>query len=616
MSDKWYNLNGSDAASSVIATYEEISRAVSEETDKHYALKELIYPDPADSNNVARSIMETATSHFGSIRPKPFALTYKGDYTLKRRAKLLNQFAVGLATGLDMYSLTKQAFEDAWIYGDGFVRVLDLEDDIGLEYVPSYEVRVDPVDGKYGDPQAIYIHKLINKSVLLELFPGKEIEIDDAGTLSRLGPEHEEQRDDMEDACSVVMAWRKASGPDANDGKYIVAVDGGLLDMGVWEDDELPVYRFSIGKRNDKYYSYGSVRIIAPIQREIDTVHEKISGAYDEWCVKMSVTNNKSAIDKDGWDPDKFFEAIEGDVQFVVPQLVSPDLIQYLQTMRQQAFELSGISEMHASSKKVPGVEAGVAIRELNDIQSIRFQSMNQDYERFHLDIFKAFVRLAKRIDERGEGSYKIMAESRDGIEQLNWSDVRLDDDKFQLQIWPASLFSGSPAAQLQAAQDLVAIAPQMQEYVLQMMDIPDVHSHLDRVNAPRDIIEAIIEKIIDKGEFIGPQPFFDLKFCINEMLLAYNQALLNKIEEERLELMIDWMTQADEILNPRPPESQQLPPEELGPGGMPPQSAPPGMEGASIGPGGMPPGPPPSPEMMQAMPQPQMPPPGLPPGV
>lgn len=609
--DKWHELKGPEAAQAVISTYEEIDKAVDTELEKHQSLKDLIYPPDADKNNVARSVMETATSYFGAIRPKPYTLTQRGDYTLKRRAKLLNQFSVGLASNIDLYSQTKKAFEDAWIYGDGSIQILDLHDDIGVEYVPSYEVRVDPVDGKYGDPQSIYRHKLINKSVLKAMFAGFDSEIDDAGVLQDLCPEHDEQKHDMEDACSVVMAWRRASGPEATDGHYSVSIKGAELDAGAWEDERLPIYRFSIGQRSDQYYSYGSVRIIAPLQQEIDTIHEKISGAYEEWCVKVSVTDNPK-VQNNGWDGDAFFEIMEGNVNFIVPQLVSPDLIQYLQLMRQQAFELSGISEMSASSKKVPGVEAGVAIRELNDIQSVRFQSMNQDYEVFHLDIFKGFIRLAKRINKRPDvEGFKIMAESRDGIEMINWSDVELDDDKFQLQVWPASMFSGSPSAQLQKAQDLIAIAPQMSEYVLQAMDMPDIQSHMDRVNAPKNVIESIIEQIIDKGIYHGPQPFFDLQYCINEMLLAYNQAILNNIDPNRLDMMINWMSQADEILNPPPPPGM---PQMPGPEAMPPV----GPEGPAIGPEGMPPGVGPlPPNPAQAMPpQPPQPPPGPPPGV
>ena len=599
--DKWYELNGDDAAISVISTFEEISKSVSDELSENYDLKDLIYPNQemVPSNNVARSIMETASSHFGSIRPKPYALTFKGDYTLKRRAKLLNQFSVGIATNLDLYTQTKMAFEDAWICGDGFVQVLDLGDEIGLEYVPNYEVRVDPVDGKYGKPQSIYRHKLINKSVLKKMYPKKEMQIDDAGIIESIGKEHDDQRYEMEDACSVVLGWRKANSNDSEDGKYIVAIEGCNLEMGTWEDKELPIFRFSIGKRNDKYYSYGSVRIVKPLQIEIDTIHEKVSAAYAKWCVKIA-SDGGSTLDKVEWDEDKWFEVIEGRPDFIVPQFVSPDLMQYLQLLRQQAYELSGISEMHASSTKVPGVEAGIAIRELNDIQSVRFQSMNQDYERFHLAIFKAFIRLAKRIDERGDGGYLIMTESRDGIKQINWSEVRIDDDKFQLQIWPANLFSGSPAAQLQTAQDLIAVSPEMQPHVMEMMNLPDVQSVFSRKNSPKTVIEKIIEEIIDSGNFIGPQPFFDLKYGMNEMNLAYQEGIVNDVPEEHLDLMLTWIKQAQEILNPPAPQQPQIPADMAGPGAPP------------MGPEGMPMDPNAPPNPAQAMPpQPQMLPPG-----
>jgi hypothetical protein len=232
---------------------------------------------------------------------------------------------------------------------------------------------------------------------------------------------------------------------------------------------------------------------------------------------------------------------------------VDPQLFQHLNFLYQRAYEIIGISQLAAQSKKPAGLDSGKALREFNDIESERFILSGQMWENAHLEAARMMIDIAKDISADG-GDYSVMAKDKNSIEVIKWSDVNLDDDKYAMHLYPTSFLSQTPAGKMQDVMDLVQAGFIDQANALKLLDFPDLESFEKFKNGPTNSILMQIDAIIDDGEYHSPEPFQPLQQGIELMQSAYLYAKTQKVSEERLEMMRRWLEEAHMMLQPPAP--------------------------------------------------------------
>ena len=158
----------------------------------------------------------------------------------------------------------------------------------------------------------------------------------------------------------------------------------------------------------------------------------------------------------------------------------------------------------------------------------------------------------------------------------LDFGDVNLDEDKYQMQVFPTSLLPATPTGKLQTLQELGQISPQLQQSMISHLDFPDVEAAVSLVNAPLDMADLLIERMLEHGEYRPPEPTMDLELTFQRVQHALLRADVEGEPAERLELMRRFLSESQHLL-----QMAQAPP------GGPPGVAPPGP------PGGLPGGPP-----------------------
>ena len=108
-------------------------------------------------------------------------------------------------------------------------------------------------------------------------------------------------------------------------------------------------------------------------------------------------------------------------------------------------------------------------------------------------------------------------------------------------------------------------------------LGIPDLDKIRDLTNAPRNIVDKYVELILDKGEFIPPDPIMDLDTARQQATLHLQLAIIENSPEDRVELLRLWITSLDELqeLAEQPPEgamppgAEEAPQEQLDPAAM-----------------------------------------------
>jgi hypothetical protein len=547
------------------------------------------------SLNCVRALVCTARADLvQGPAPRPWFVTSGADYDLQKRAEGCTKFTSGVfyQTGFDA-TARKTALHSA-NFGDGVVKVFARNNRPCIETVFPWELHVEEADAFYGSPRSLYQTKWVDRSVLKARFPkeanaiedAKGLDIDASGILMMT------QRDPLADQVMVIEAWHLPSGPDEHDGRHVIAVDGAVLHDEEWEEESFPFVRFSWSEPLAGYWSQGIADEVFGIQYEINLTIEKIRQALALCAVPRIFVEKGSKVATSQLNNDlgSIISYVGRPPIFDVAHAVSPELVQHLERLWGKAFQITGVSEMNASSMKPAGLNSGRALRVYADLQSKRFVAWGQAYQDFYVEVARQVVRLMRRIaqdDPEVEVVYHDPKRRR--IERIKWSDVHLDEDSYILQAYPVSSLPSTPAGRLAAVDDMLNSGLIDPATAKRLAQVPDLEAEMNLEDAPRDLLEQAFERMIGEGKYVAPEPFYDLALAMKVGALHYQRATMQGVPEERLELLRRFLVATQQLLTPpappapppgadapMPPDGGPMPPEMAGAPMMPP--APPGM--------------------------------------
>jgi hypothetical protein len=269
---------------------------------------------------------------------------------------------------------------------------------------------------------------------------------------------------------------------------------------------------------------------------------------------------------------------------FATVQAISPEYFQQLDRLYSRAFEIAGISQLFAQSKVPGNLKSGRAISEAKDTESERFMKTGKDWSRFHIDIGKKQIQLAKQVDKmirEGKGKdrsdgYTVMAKNEDGtLDRIRWQDVSLEDDCYMMQPYPSSYLPKTPAFRIQAALDLAEAVPQLQSAMPHLMEeIPDLKAEIKQITAPRNYINKITDRMLyEEAEteeeleelYEAPDSFVmsvtDPSGMPAALVISRGklfQARIDGAPPERLDLLMRFMTEVDALMA-EPPGTEEM---------------------------------------------------------
>ena len=169
----------------------------------------------------------------------------------------------------------------------------------------------------------------------------------------------------------------------------------------------------------------------------------------------------------------------------------------------------------------------------------------------------------------------------------IKWADVDMKQDQYVLSCLPVSSLPHLPGARQERVLGLLEMGIVDQQEAAELLDMPDLERHLDLAMAARRDIERSVELMLDEGVYEPPEPYTDLRLALKLCQAAYNKARGDGVEEDRLDLLRDYMTEAHRLMQKAQVEQMKLAAAQaaqqgpMGPG----PGAPP-----AIGPDGVPP--------------------------
>lgn len=550
--------------------------------------------------NLVRSVIDTLMAKITKNKTIPTFITEFGEPSHQRKAKLLSRFCEGAFYRADVEVTAPLAWRDGAIVGTGSTKVYSTPGsadsgaraDIHVERVFPWELFVDQYDAIYGKPRCLYQTKLIDKQVLQEIYPKHREAIERAKLSERRGGGYV-NLDTQAEQLRVVEAWRLPSSPKAGDGRHIVAIENEapLLDE-EWKRSRFPFSFYRYSKRQLGFWGQGIAELLSGRQYEINSLLMKIQEGYELHGRPIVFVPKGSGVSQ-AHLTDELDLVVEylGEIPPTVATfpVFPPEIYQHLAEIIRGGYEEVGVSVLSARAEKPAGLDAAVALREYNDIESERFLPCGRDYEAFRMDIAELILEEAASI----EGYAVTVADNKEMLE-LNFSDVNLQRDAYVMKMFPSSSLPRDPAGKLAMLQELSAMGAIEQDQIPRLLDMPDLDAFLQQKFAPYDLVDRILERIEAHGEYHTPEPEFPLEWSVQRAVNRYTLGKLQGLEEDRLRMLLRFKDECMMLIKRAAPPAPA-------PGAMPPGPVDPAMAGVPPpAPPMMPPGPPPGGPMLQ----------------
>jgi hypothetical protein len=512
--------------------------------------------------NVVASCVDTAASKIAKAKPRPMALTIGGDWSLQEKAKKLTKYLDGAISQMKLYEHMQRSFIDSGIFGTGEVKFFKEDGRVKCERVIIDEIIIDDADAIYGNPFQRHQTKYMSKDVLAEMFPKHADKI--LAAQSGLPPEIQSKY--ALDVVKVIESWKLPSAKGAGDGLHSISIENATLFSKKYTRSRFPFVTQRWKQKITGFFGMGIAEELLGIQLAINKRLYTVDRAQDLMCVPRIWVENNSMVNTGHINND--IGAI-GKYTGTPPQIstwpaMPPEVYQWIESLYAKAYEIIGISQLSATSRKPDGLDSGTALRTYQDVESDRFQLVAQRYEEDHMEAADLIVELTRELAAEGKDPYVTVKDGKE-VQVLRWKDVDLKEDPYELRIFPTSLLPTQPAGKLQTVQELVQAGFIEKDMAMSLLDFPDFDAALSNMLSSYNLIKKMLFTMIDKGEYQSPEPFMKLPQALTMAQNYYLQCRYDDVPEPKLELIRRFMSDVQALMEQaQPPQPQQ--------GMMPPQ--------------------------------------------
>lgn len=489
--------------------------------------------------NVVEAAIDTLAAKIAKHRPRSQTVTDGAKWSEQQKAKRLGRFIDGMFHYANIYAKNDIAFISAGVYGSGGYKVvIDDNKKVNVEHVSIDEILVDEADAKYGKPRQMIQGKLCHRETLIADYPEHRQAILDA-----VSPDGVEMQG-FGDMVQVWEGWHLPSKKGAGDGKHSIVLEGGHeLFCEPWKLDRFPFVFYHYKPRLHGFWGQGIAEILTGIQLSLNRLVQSVDEQLRLKTKAMILAPLSARI------PPEHFNNRVGNILYyngnVPPQVVNQNAVaseDYLQIDRlyQKAFQLVGASELSVSAKKPSGLNAGVALREFEDIESERFAKQHQRWDEFHIELAETMLDMVRHF---GGKDYVTRYEHKRYMETITWEDVKHEPGEYGIKMLPSSSLPQTPAARRQSVQEMLSAGFIDKPTAQKLLDFPDLEAETNLANAARDDVDACIEALLDGSDFEMPDKYTNLDMFIERgtaMLLFARHHKAPEDALERLEAAID----------------------------------------------------------------------------
>lgn len=520
--------------------------------------------------NVVYSCTDTLVSKVTQNRPKPTFLTNNGHYKERKLAQEYNNFVMGEMYRTKAYELRALAVRDACVLGNGFIKVFpEIQRDskgkatkgkVCLERTLETELLTDYNDAYYGNPRNLIQKKLVDRGVLLAMFPDK------ADVILKAQGGHVDNTplstETISDQFIVAEGWHLPSSETSGDGRHVWVCSAGVILDEEWTRPKFPFVKWGYNPNIVGWFAQGLAEILMPTQMEIYKLLIIASQAIELMGVPRILIDEFSQVLETAFNNNigTIIKYNKTPPQFVNADSNNPEIYEWIKWLIQNAYQMSGISAMSATSQKPAGLNSGEAIRSYDDLQTDRFAALSKRDEDSVTELAYEIMDCATGIVAE-TGSYTTVYPGKDGLREVDLPKSGILKDTYIIQCLEESSLPNDPAGRRAKLSEMLAAGEIDNKEFRRLSAFPDLQQSDALANALEERILSNLDAIIDDGKkgYCPPDAFIlDPTDLATTLTVNYiNKYAVTDIEESKMQLLRDYFTQVQvekAKANPPPP--------------------------------------------------------------
>jgi hypothetical protein len=431
--------------------------------------------------NVIKSSVNTIISKLSQTRVRPFFNPVNGTYKTQRVVRNAQVFFDEYFDKEEIYRKATEAVRDAMIFEYGAMWID--EEDMQVKLIKPWEYFFDPVELQYGKITRCFIRKKNYPISYLKDLLNPRVENNK--------PFVEMLKKDRNSLVNYIVYY------DLYAQKKMHMVNGTVVKESNIDFTIPPVAMIWYEPPVKGGVSTSMVDNLLDIQRQIDVVSHKIYDSAETSpgnmiFVPKGSNINVSALTNDSGKIYEYQPLPSGGtpVQFVTPPVIDPMYIRILEQSIQFAYNQEGISELSAQSKKPSGLNSGVALQTMEDVESERHNVILENYIQFMMGIA---IRVINMFDDKDNILPKSLGRS-----DIKWKDMKAEKENFTIQFSASSSLSKDPKVKMEQIEKLLSMNLIDPSIAASLLDMPDLQDAYSIQTAAYDLCQKIVERAVE----------------------------------------------------------------------------------------------------------------------
>lgn len=421
--------------------------------------------------NVIMSIVDTAVARFSKRRPFPVISASDAGWTEKGFAEEASRVLRRKLGSPQLERANPRVLRDMCIRGDGCMKAYREDGDVAFKRIPIYEVLADPFEAEIGEIRTWAHVRPEPRDIMLKRYPAFAAEICSAQNYtSRDSWSLWTYQQSQADAIEVRELWHLPTSPSAKDGLHVVTIRGCVVYSRPWRSPRAPIQRCQWTAAQRGFRGGGLVEQLAGPQEQINDILKDAReglkhGSQLTIFAQRGSNVNKHHLRKRG---PAVIEVDGPEPKYIAPNPVSNQALEIAQMLISQMYQISGVSQMAASSKNPLGAGAsGKALDSMDDLQSERFAHVEADYQQYRVLLGATGIDLAKDIAAEAAGDLapyfdqdEDVIDKKDvaeWIDEVEWDKVEIDGGPYHLVLEPVNYLADARGGRLAQVGELKA---------------------------------------------------------------------------------------------------------------------------------------------------------------
>lgn len=480
----------------------------------------------AIQENIIASCIETLCSKIASQKVRPFFNTVNGTFKEMQIAKQAQIFFDMLYEENNVNEIITDAFRNACVFDKGIVKISD----DGITNRLPWNVFFDPREVTYN--QITYVAEKLPKT------PGRILEL-------KYGIKADRNLDYTVYEYYDVMEHIKAV--------YVQELNKVVTHE--YKPNIIPYLEIHYTNPVKGDTSQSVVDQLYGIQTQID---ELLAVMKDSIAVNpgMTLLVPRSSNIKTNMLSNRTGQIIQYDpipgqttspVTYATNDIISPQFVELLDKLKNDAYEIVGISQLSATSQKPSGLNSGVALNTMEDIESSRFETQLNSVVRLYVDVAKACLDIFPPEND-------ILPDDLNRS-NIKWADIVEARNNMKIQFSAAESLSKDPSEKLKQLVALSQAGVIPQSHIATLMELPDLQSGYNLANNAFNSVYTFIDNVLVSGilpdkipvylpknkgglletEIVNTMLSLSIKPEINAKEIGLLQQLFAKVQEEQV---------------------------------------------------------------------------------